>query len=196
MDDCAELTELIQRAVRGDGTAAEALFAATYEELRALARARLRAGGRNTLLDTTSLVHEWYVRFAKARQIELKDRGHFMRYAGRAMHTIIVDFARQRSAQRRGGAAPREALDPERAGAAADQEILGVHQALQELSALSPRMAEVVELRYFGGMSVEETAEVLKVSPQTVMRDWNMAKLWLLRALRHSPAPEQATEGP
>jgi RNA polymerase sigma factor (TIGR02999 family) len=180
----AELTELIQRAVRGDDDAAEALFAATYDELRDLARARLHGGGRGTLLDTSSLVHEWYVRFAKARQIELKDRGHFMRYAGRAMHTIIVDFARQRNAERRGAAAPRETLDPDRAGPAAAQEILGIHDALQSLAARAPRMAEVVELRYFGGLTEPEVAEALGLSDRTVRRDWTKARLWLAQALK------------
>jgi RNA polymerase sigma factor (TIGR02999 family) len=186
MDDAAALTELIQRALRGDGDAADAVFAATYGELRQMARARLRRGGRNTLLDTTALVHEWYVRFARARQIQLKDRGHFMRYAGRAMRTIIVDFARRRRSQRRGGSAARETLDPERVGIAADEEILAVHQALESLSGVSPRMAEVVELRYFGGLSEVETAEALGLSDRTVRREWDKARLWLAQALKPS----------
>ena len=94
----ANLTDLIHRAQGGDGQAADALFAATYRDLRNLARARLRAGGRSTLLDTTALVHEWYVRFAGVRGLQIQDRVHFMRYAGRVMRSVIVDFARKRAA--------------------------------------------------------------------------------------------------
>jgi len=186
MANAVELTELIHRAQAGDPSAASALFAATYPELRKLARARLRRGGRNTLLDTTSLVHEWYVRFARGNGARLEDRVHFMRYASRAMRAVIVDFARRRVAERRGGGAPRVELGPEtpEQGTAGEEEILRVHEALEELAALDERMAHVVELRYFGGMTEVEIARALSVTDRTVRRDWEKARLLLAEALR------------
>lgn len=180
-----DLTELIRRAQKGDARAAEALFAATYPELRRLARSRLRGGGRNTLLDTTSLVHEWYVRFVRTSRVKLEDRAHFMRYAGRAMRTVIVDFARRRRAGRRGGGRPREDLAISAADGASEgaDEILRVHDALDELQRLEPRMAKVVELRYFVGLSEAEIAAALDLTERTVRRDWEKARLLLSEAL-------------
>ena len=187
LSEPVDLTLLIRRAQRGDAAAADQLFQCTYEELRGLAHARLRAAHRNTLLDTTALVHEWFVRFAKARGLDLEDRRHFLRYAAHAMRTIIVDFARRRSAGRRGGGVDREPLDPElEAAGEASEEIVRVHEALEELAGLDARMAEVVELRYFGGLSEVEIAAALGVTDRTVRRDWEKARLWLLRAL-HQP---------
>jgi len=189
MDEPANLTELIHLAQAGDPEAANALFAATYRELRKLARYRLRAGGRNTLLDTSSLVHESYLRFAGNQGLKLKDRVHFMRYAGRVMRSVIVDFARQRGAVRRGGGTPHVSLTLEVADGipAGAEEILHVHEALDKLAKLDARMAQVVELRYFGGLSEPEIAEVLDVAERTVRRDWEKARLWLADVL--SPPP-------
>jgi len=186
MDDLLEVTELLARARAGDAAAADALFRATYDDLRKLAHARLGADRRDALLDTTALVHEWFVRFARIRGLKIDDRRHFMRYAARAMRSIIVDFARERSAARRGGGAePIQLLvatvgQPERG----PEEILNVHRALEQLSTRDARMAEVVELRYFGGLSDPEVAEVLGVTDRTVRRDWEKARLWLSQALR------------
>jgi RNA polymerase sigma factor (TIGR02999 family) len=183
----AELTDLLRRAQRGDAEAADALFAATYRELRRLARARLRGGGRNTLLDTTSLVHESYLRFVGAGSLQLEDRLHFMRYAGRVMRSVIVDFARRRNADRRGGGAAHVPLTLEigdGASAAGEKEILRVHEALEGLAKLDGRMAQVVEMRYFGGMSEAEIAEALGVTDRTVRRDWEKARLWLAEWLQ------------
>ncbi len=186
MDVPARLTDLLRRAQRGDSEAADALFAATYRELRRLARARLRAGGRSTLLDTTSLVHESYLRFAGAKRLQLQDRLHFMRYAGRVMRSVIVDFARRRRAGRRGGGAPHVPLTLRTRDGVANgaEEILRVHEALEGLAKLDARMAQVVEMRYFGGMSEPEIAETLEVTDRTVRRDWEKARLWLADALR------------
>lgn len=186
MGGSADLTDLIHRAQAGDARAADALFQATYPELRKLARARLRTGGRNTLLDTTSLVHEWYTRFARGNGVRLEDRVHFLRYASRAMRAVIVDFARRRRAERRGGGGPRVGLttaagDVPASGA---EEILRVNEALEELARLDSRMAQVVELRYFGGLTEVEIAEALGVADRTVRRDWERARLWLAEALR------------
>ncbi len=169
----------------GQAPAVDALFQATYRELRALARARLRTGGRDTLLDTTSLVHESYLRLAAAGGLRLEDRVHFIRYASRAMRSIIVDFVRRRRAERRGGEGERVTLTTRIAGVdAGEQQILNVHEAIDGLAKLAPRMAQVVEMRYFGGLTESEVAEALGVTGRTVRRDWEKARLWLSDALK------------
>src|SRR5262245_60017772 len=185
MKPAASLTELLHRAQDGDADAVDSLFAATYVELRKLARGRLRAGGRNTLLDTSALVHESYLRFAGAGQLRLEDRIHFMRWAGRVMRSVIVDFARRRQADRRGGAIPHITLTTRLDARlpAGEDEILRVHDALDEIAALDPRLAQVVEMRYFAGMTETEIAEALGVTDRTVRRDWEKARLLLREAL-------------
>jgi RNA polymerase sigma factor (TIGR02999 family) len=182
----SDLTQLIHLAQRGDRDAADALYASTYADLRRLARSRLRAGGRNTLLDTCSLVHESYVRFVNGRHLSLQDRLHFMRWAAQVMRSVIVDFARRRVAERRGGGASRVTFDIELAAAATtggEDEILGVHQALERIAAVDERMMQVVELRYFGGLTEPEIAVALGVTERTVRRDWHKARLLLREAL-------------
>jgi RNA polymerase sigma factor (TIGR02999 family) len=185
MNDRADLTDLIRRAESGDTEAANQLFAATYGSLCKLARLRLAAGGRNTLLDTGSLVHESYVRFATAGALNLNDRVHFLRWAGRVMRSVIVDFARRRTAERRGGGLVQVAvttgLADERSGSA--EQILAVHEALDDLAAVAPRVAQVAELRYFGGLTEPEIAEALGVTERTVRRDWQKGQLLLREAL-------------
>jgi RNA polymerase sigma factor (TIGR02999 family) len=180
-----DITDLLHRAQGGDAAAADALFAATYRALRRLARARLRAGGRNALLDTTALVHESYLRLAAARHLRIEDRVHFMRYAGRVMRSVIVDLARRHAAGRRGGGAVHVplTLGATDGGMAGARQILGVHEALQDMARLDPRMTQVVEMRYFGGLSEGEIAEALEVTERTVRRDWEKARLWLAQAL-------------
>jgi RNA polymerase sigma factor (TIGR02999 family) len=163
----------------------DAYYAAAYRELRQLARARLRSGGRNTLLDTTALVHESYLRLSKASEVQFPDRVRFLVYAGRAMRSIIVDFARQRLTDRRGGDAAHLTYTVQLAdGTAGEQEILRVHDALDELEKVDERMAKVVELRYFGGLTEAEIAEALGVTDRTVRRDWEQARLFLADALK------------
>ncbi|HEU4626046.1 MAG TPA: ECF-type sigma factor [Steroidobacteraceae bacterium] len=181
----ADLGAILARARAGERAALDELFAATYSELRALARARLRAMPRVTVLDTVGLVHESYMRLAGAGRLQPQDRAHFMRYAARAMHSIIVDHARRRSAERRGGGQQRVELttsvgDEDAAGAA---EILRVHDAIEALAATDARAMEVVEMRYFGGMSEPEIAEALGVGERTVRRDWEKARVLLAEAL-------------
>lgn len=185
MGESVDLTGLIRRAQAGDRQAVEALFEATYPELRRLARARLRSGGRNTLLDTSSLVHEWYVRFVESGRVRIEDRAHFMNYAGRAMRSVIVDFARRRKAARRGGGAVRESLSIASVDGApaGEEQILRVHEAVEELARLEPRMARVVELRYFAGLTEQEIASSLGLTDRTVRRDWEKARLFLAEAL-------------
>lgn len=177
---------MIEGAARGDANPMDALFAAAYQELRKLARVRLRGGGRNTVLDTTSLVHESYVRLAAAGRLRLEDRAHFLRYAGCAMRSVIVDFVRRRQSGRRGGAADRITLTT-RAGVgfnAGEQQILRVNEAIDALAKYDARMAQVVEMRYFGGLTELEIAQALGVTERTVRRDWEKARLWLSDALK------------
>jgi RNA polymerase sigma factor (TIGR02999 family) len=186
MDDQPNLTELIHRAEKGDAVAADGLFSATYAELRRLARGRLRAGGRNTLLDTSSLVHESYLRFVGSGRLRLEDRVHFMRWAGRVMRSVIVDVARRRMADRRGGAIAHLTLTTRldaRTPRPGD-EILRVHDALDDMASVNARMAQVVEMRYFGGLTEREIAEALGTTERTVRRDWEKARLYLRDALK------------
>jgi RNA polymerase sigma factor (TIGR02999 family) len=188
MNDRLDLTDLIHRAENGDADAADRLFSATYASLCKLARMRLVTGGRNTLLDTGSLVHESYLRFARfatSGALNIQDRVHFLRWAGRVMRSVIVDFARRRTAGRHGGGAVQVALTTgladERGGSA--EQILAVHEALDDLAAVAPRLAQVVELRYFGGLTEPEIAEALGVTDRTVRRDWQKGQLLLREAL-------------
>jgi RNA polymerase sigma factor (TIGR02999 family) len=170
------------------GAAVGDLYAATYRELRQLAHSRLRGGGRNTVLDTTALVHESYLRLSRSRELLFPDRARFLVYAGRVMRSIIIDLVRQRQTERRGGEVRRVTLTSEVAeqlGLATDEDqILGLHEALIELEKVDERMARVVELRYFGGMTDAEVAEALQVTDRTVRRDWQQARLFLAEALK------------
>jgi len=185
MNSNPNLTELIHRAQQGDSAAADALFSATYQQLRKLARARLRAGGRDAVLDTTALVHESYLRLAEGQRMQLHDRLHFLRYAGRAMRSVIVDFARRQQAERRGGGALHVSANAEIPDlmAAGEEQILRVDEALEQLAKLDQRLAQVVEMRYFGGMTESEIAQALGIAERTVRRDWEKARLLLAQAL-------------
>ncbi len=185
MEEPVNLTDLIQRAREGDAAAADRLFAATYSDLRSIARRRLRAGRRNTLLDTASLVHESYLRFTQAGRLRVEDRIHFMHWAGRVMRCVIVDFARRRLAARRGGGVRRVTLTVQLpAGPAGEDKILRVHDALDEMAAHDRRLAQVVEMKYFAGMTEPEIAESLGVTDRTVRRDWEKARLLLRTMLK------------
>jgi len=180
------LTQLIQDVAAGDPAARDELFAAAYGELRKLARSRLRDGGRNTFLDTTALVHESYLRFLKTGQLRLEDRRAFFGYASKVMRSVIVDSVRERRAERRGGDLLEITLDTQAAAGlpSGEAEVLHVHEALLALEAAEPRLAQVVEMRYFGGYTEIEIAEALDVTERTVRRDWDKARLLLMAALR------------
>ena len=185
--DAQPLTDLIRRAQQGDEAALKVVFDATYDELRAMARARLRRGSRSTLLDTTSLVHEAYLRFADSGRLHIGDREHFLRYASHVMRSVIVDFVRERRAERRGGDAQHVTLNSEigdGVNAVDEDEILGVHEALEELARVDARLVQVVEMRYFAGMTEPEIAAALGVNERTVRRDWQKARLLLADALK------------
>jgi RNA polymerase sigma factor (TIGR02999 family) len=181
----SQLTELLGRIQAGDTAARDALFAAAYTELHRLARARLRDGGRNTVLDTTCLVHESYLRFLRAGQLRAEDRRAFFAYASQVMRSVIVNSVRERIAQKRGGSARPLTLSTQLGATVADGEesIMKVHEALEELAKAEPRLAQVVEMRYFGGYSEAEMAETLGVTERTVQRDWEKARLILSAAL-------------
>jgi RNA polymerase sigma factor (TIGR02999 family) len=162
-------------------------YAAAYQDLRRLARSRLRLGGRSAVLDTTALVHESYMRLSRVGAQTYPDRPSFMAYAGKAMRTIIVDMVRERMAQRRGGDAAHFTLTgslidavPQSVGEA---HILRVHEALEHLAAQDPRMAQEVEMKFFAGLTETEIGQALGVTDRTVRRDWTQARVFLAKAL-------------
>jgi len=164
----------------------EQWFAASYAELRQLARSRLRRGGRDVVLDTTALVHESFIRLAQRGDVAFPDRSRFLAYASRVMRSVIVDLVRQRGAERHGGDLARITLrtDLLDGAVAAEDHILRVHEALEELEQVDPRMAQVVEMRFFAGLSDLEIAAALQVTDRTVRRDWQQAQLFLAEALK------------
>ena len=176
-----ELTHLIRRVSAGDASARDELFAAAYAELRRLAHARLRDGGRNTVLDTTALVHESYLKFLGAGQLRTEDRRAFFAYASRVMRSVIIDAVRERQAERRGGGAELLTLSTQLLNNVDgdNQDVLRVNEALDVLGQAEPRLAQVVEMRYFGGYTEAEIAEALDLTERTVRRDWDKARLLL-----------------
>ena len=185
MED-APLTDLIREAQRGNAEAMNRVFAVMYEDLRVMARRRLHSHRRGTMLDTTSLVHESFLRFSNAGRLQIEDRNHFLRYASLVMRSVVVDYARERLTERRGGGARHVTLTTHAAdaGTEACAEILHVHDALEELAKLDERLALVVEMRYFAAMTENEIAETLEITDRTVRRDWEKARLILADALR------------
>jgi RNA polymerase sigma factor (TIGR02999 family) len=181
-----QLTDLLGRMQGGDAAARDALFAAAYSELHRLAQARLRHGGRNALLDTTGLVHESYLRFARAGELRAEDRRAFFAYASRVMRSVILNSVRERIALKRGGnRQSSEASSPLASDLPGDERaILDLHEALKDLEKADPRLAHVAEMRYFGGYSEKEIAETLEITERTVQRDWEKARLILAAALR------------
>jgi RNA polymerase sigma factor (TIGR02999 family) len=181
-----QLTQLLARLQSGDAEARDALFAAAYPELHRLARSRLRDGGRHTLLDTTCLVHEAYLRFVSAGELRAEDRRAFFAYASQVMRSVIVNSVRERVAEKRGGNARPVTLSTQLAASVAEDEetILKVHEALEVLEQADPRLGQVAQMRYFGGYSEQEIAETLDVTERTVRRDWERARLILAELLR------------
>jgi RNA polymerase sigma factor (TIGR02999 family) len=182
----ARITQLLEGMRAGNAGARDALFAAAYEELRRLARARLRHGGRNTVLETTSLVHECYLRFVAAGELRAEDRKAFFGYVSQVMRSVILNSVRERQAERRGGDARRLTLSTELAAELAGDEetILKVHEALEVLEQADARLGQVAQMRYFGGFSEKEIAEALGVTERTVQRDWAKARAILAAALK------------
>ena len=178
------VTELLRAWSDGDDAALEQLIPLMEAELRRLARGYMGRERQGHTLQTTALVNEAFLRLAGARQVRWQDRGHFLGISARLMRRVLVDYARRRGFHKRGGDAQRVTLH-EGVVAASDPavDVVALDRALEALEKSDARKGRIVELRFFGGLSVEETAEVLKVSTDTVKRDWRLAKLWLLREL-------------
>ena len=186
----AEVTGLLKAWCAGDHTALDRLTPLIYEELHRNARRHMRRERPGNTLQTTALVNEVYLRLVDVGGVDWKDRAHFFAVSTRIMRRILVDAARPRASAKRGGqmqkVAHSSAVNLDEIADVSSQrgdELIAVDDALAVFAELDPRKARVVELRFFGGLSVEETAEVLAVSPQTVMRDWKLAKAWLMREL-------------
>jgi RNA polymerase sigma-70 factor (ECF subfamily) len=186
-DESPDVTGLLLAWREGDAAAGERLLPAIYDELhRQAARAMRREGDAHTL-QATALVHEAYLRLVDQRRIEWRSRAHFFGVAAQMMRRVLVDHARTRLAAKRGGAMQRVTLGDVDAGGGASSgdelDVLALHEALERLAALDPDQARLVELRYFGGLGIEDTAEALGVSPATVKREWAVARAWLRREL-------------
>jgi len=182
--DPGEITALLSRWSSGDAEAFPRLVALAYDDLRAIAHRRLLATGRGETLSTTALVHEVFLRLVGREGGEWPSRAHFYAFASRAMRHILVDQARRARAERRGGDRIRIPLE-ERvlSGADGPTDVLGVDEAVDRLAERNTRMAQVVELRFFGGLTVQEVAQVLATSVRTVEREWTRAKVYLLESL-------------
>jgi RNA polymerase sigma factor (TIGR02999 family) len=179
------VTQLLRAWSNGDEAALERLIPLVEAELRRLARGYMRRERRDHTLQVTALISEAFVRLTDARQVRWQDRAHFLGISARLMRRVLVDHARARGYQKRGGEARRVELDEAlMVSPGLSVELLALDRALEELAAADPRKAQVIELRFFGGLSVEETAEALHVSTDTVKRDWRIARLWLLRELK------------
>ena len=184
-----EITGLLKAWEEGQPGALDRLIPHVYRELKRLARRHMRGIDCDSL-QTTAVVHEAYIRLVELSNVNWQDRAHFYAVSARIMRGILVDAARARRSQKRGGSLQREGssadIDLDQIpdmGSGRAEEILAIHEALEQLGKMDARQAQVVEMRYFGGLSVDETAEVLKISPQSVMRDWKLAKAWLRREI-------------
>ena len=179
------LTVTLRAAHAGDRSAADRAYAVLYPELLKIARARLRVHRPNTLLDTQGLVHESFLRFVSADKLGIADRKHFFAYAAKTMRNIVIDFARRRQAERHGGAAVRVTLDSRLLGEGAQEaSVIDVDKTLCELEALDAMLAQIVEMRYFGGFTDAEIAAAMDISDRTVRRHWDKARAFMLAQLQ------------
>ncbi len=182
-----DVTQLLKAWTTGDQDALERLTPLVYTQLHRIAE-RCMAGERSGhTLQTTALVNEAYLQLVDCDKIDWRDRAHFFAVSAQLMRRILIDFARSRGYQKRGGTAPHLSLDEAPSVChEPDANLVALDDALNTLAAVDSRKSKVVELRFFGGLSIEETAEVLRVSVETVVRDWRLAKVWLLRELREA----------
>jgi len=181
-----QVSELLLQWGSGDRQALEAILPLVYNELRRLARYHLRQQRPNHTLQTTALVHEAYLRLAEQRSLQAKSRAHFLGIAAQLMRWILVDYERNRRAAKRGAGATRLLLDPNLAAPGSqrpDVDLLALDQALDRLAEIDSQQSQIIELRYFGGLSIEDTSEFLGISPATVKRSWTSARAWLLREM-------------
>ncbi len=185
-ESSSEVTRLVEAWSRGEADAFDRLMELVYDELREMAHHHLALGARDTIVDTTVLVHEAYLRLAGVQEWDWRGRAQFFAFCSRAMRHVLIDFARHRNAAKRGGARLRVPLRDDMASVDADvADLLVVDEALRRLESKSERMSRVFECRYVGGMSVEETATALDTSTRTVEREWARARAYLGRALEY-----------
>ncbi len=191
--ESAEITRLLKAWGRGDADALDRLTALVYQQLHRMARRYMRYERPGHTLQPTALVNEAFVRLVDTQDLDWTGRAHFFAVCARVMRRILVDAARSREAAKRGGRADRAehtaAIDFDRLPMPVSEmsaQVCALDEALNRLAALDPRRARVIELRFFGGLTVEETGQVLQISPQTVMRDWRLARAWLARELSPS----------
>jgi RNA polymerase sigma-70 factor, ECF subfamily len=185
----SDVTGLLIEWRAGDNGAVEKLLPLVHGELRRIAKRHMAGERPDHVLQATALVNEVYIRLIDLRRVQWQDRAHFFAMAARLMRRVLVDFARARDNQKRGGALQRVTFDQNLAVASdTPEDLIAIDEALTALAREYERKSQVVELRFFGGLSVEETAEVLKISPETVMRDWKFAKNWLMRELSRTKA--------
>jgi RNA polymerase sigma factor (TIGR02999 family) len=178
-----DVTQLLQAWSRGEASALEKLLPLVYAELRQRARRYMARERPDHSFQTTDLIHEAYLRLVGSKPVDWQNRSHFFALSARLMRQILVDHARSRGYRKRGGGRRPVQLDEGMVCGELDWDLVQLDEALQALSAADARKARVVELRFFGGLSAEETAQVLEVSPQTVLRDWRLSKAWLLRQM-------------
>jgi RNA polymerase sigma-70 factor, ECF subfamily len=179
-----EITQLLLAWSNGDREALDRLFPLVYAELRRLAKSYMRKERVGHTLQTTALIHEAYLRLIDAGQVEWQNRAHFFGVAARAMRQILVEMARERGCQKRGGGARHVSLDEAMTiSAGLDDDLVALDEALGALAQFDARKAQIVEMRFFGGLTEEEIAAALGVSPETVRRDWRLARSWLRRKL-------------
>lgn len=190
-DAALNITQLLQRADDGDPDARAQAVAAAYDRLRELATAKMAAERQNHTLTSTALVHEVSLKLLDESQLPMASRGQFLAYASKAMRNLLIDHARTKGRQKRGGGRERYSFD-EAMQACSEQrdDFLALNEALTELAEIEPRKAHVVEMRYFGGLSNQEIAEALDTSLATVKRDWTVAKTWLQKTLREGDTGE------
>lgn len=194
------ITALARRWSDGDDEALERLIELTYPTLRRLAGRQVRSGTADPTIDTTALVHEAYLKLAGDREEVWPSRGHFFAFCSKVMRRIVIDYARHRAAEKRGGTLVHVPLaDDALTVEEQTTDVLQVEAALARLASRSQRMAEVVECRFYGGLSIAETAEALGASPRTVVREWTRARAYLLRELdllEHAPPTDEGRPGP
>jgi len=179
-----ELTQLFDAVNAGDRSAIDRLMAVMYEELHQLAHRRLNASPRGNTLETTGLVHESYLRFLNAGRLRVNDRAHFMAYSSKVMRSIIIDLSRAHRAERHGGGALQVTFNSQVADEVhTDEQLIRIDEVLEELNQTEPRLVQVVEMRYFGGLNENEIAEMLGLTERTVQRDWHKARVLLSAAL-------------
>jgi len=183
MGSAPTITQLLVEWSKGNQAALDQLMPQVYDELRRLARSYLRRERPDHTLQATALVHEAYIRLMDQHSVSWQNRAHFFGIASQMMRRILVNHALARGAAKRGGQAPRLSIDEGVSFEQRDVDLIALDEALKEMETLDARQARIVELRFFGGLSIEETAEVVNLSPATVKREWSTARLWLRRQI-------------